>query len=297
MSSVYRTAGQAGSLTVTIVNSAGQLVTPVSTPTVQWYTDAGRTTGALSLSVSGSGSSYTATWTAPQAPATPATRYLKVTIEVSTGVFDVDIDDDISFVDASALITAGLCTVTEVKDQIGKTSSADDTAIQTWINGVTATIESLVGPVIPRTVTDPVVYPNGSAITVEQWPIVSVTSVTEYQGTTGQAYTGITSPANASSYTYTVERNRTIRRLDGSGPAAFTGGVVVVYSAGRSPVPDALNRAALIIVQHLWRTRNGGAGLPALVDEPTTLDAAFGYAVPNKALDLIQPYRKRLRIR
>ncbi len=297
MSSVSRTAGAASSISIQTKNSAGQLVTPVSVPVVKWYTDTDRTLGEVTLSSSGSGSTYTTSWTAPQAPATPASRYLKVTIEVSSGVFDVDVDDDINFLDALAVIDGGLCTLAEVKAHLIKgAGTTDDAALTTWIGSVTATIEGICGPMVPRTVTDPLQYPTGSQLTLNKWPITGITSVTEYQGTTAQAYSVITTPASAGAYTVIVERDRTLRRLDGSGPAPFTGGLVVVYTAGRSPIPDAINRAAVLIVQHLWRTRLGGS-TPAygtgddLVDDPS-----FGYAVPSRAMDLIQPYRQRLRI-
>ncbi len=107
MTEAVRTAGAAGSLEFTTRNSAGQLIVPVSVPVVRWYTDAARTLGEAALTVTGSGSVYVASWTAAQAPPTPETRYLKVTIEVSTGIFDVDADDEIGFVDAMATIADG----------------------------------------------------------------------------------------------------------------------------------------------------------------------------------------------
>jgi hypothetical protein len=104
MATLNKTAGAAGSIAFQTKNTAGQLITPVSPPTAVWYTDSARTAGAVSLTVTGTGSSWTASWVAGSAPVAPATRYLKFTIEVSAGVFDVDADDEIAFVDAIASV-------------------------------------------------------------------------------------------------------------------------------------------------------------------------------------------------
>lgn len=103
MGLVTRTAGTAGSIALKVKNGAGQSIVPVSVPVVRWYSDAARTLGEVTLPVTGAGSDYTATWTAAQAPAVAATRYLKVTIEVSTGIFDTDADDEVAFSDAVAV--------------------------------------------------------------------------------------------------------------------------------------------------------------------------------------------------
>lgn len=148
MATVSRTAGAAGSIDITVRNSAGQLITPASTPTVAWYTDSGRTAGATSLTVSGAGSSYTASWLAGQAPASPASRYLKVTIETSTGVFDTDVDDDISFVDAVAVIgSTDYTTLAILKASLGieQADTDDDDALSAAITAASRAIDRYTG--------------------------------------------------------------------------------------------------------------------------------------------------------
>jgi hypothetical protein len=54
-----------------------------------------------------------------------------------------------------------------------------------------------------------------------------------------------------------------------------------------------MSSASRIILQHLWRTRQGPArptrgGDDYSVTEPI---AGFGYAIPNRALQLLEPYR------
>ena len=294
MTQLSRTAGAAGSITVTTKNSAGQLITPVSTPTAQWFTDAGRTAGAVSLTVVGSGSSYTASWTAGQAPATPATRYLKFTIEVSSGVFDVDADDEISFVDAIVDLSSGLCTLQEAKDQLGKTGSTDDAELLVYIAAATDVIEDYCGAMMP---TATVAWFDGgsSQIVLPDERVAAIGALTEYQGATPHTYTAVTSPAAAGAYTYLVEPQlgRTITRLGSGGVALpFTGSVRVDYTRGLATIPAAVNLAARIIVQHLWRTQNGGAGLPSLTDEDTSTAPGHAFALPNRARELLDRYRR-----
>ncbi len=84
-----------------------------------------------------------------------------------------------------------------------------------------------------------------------------------------------------------------VRRLDGGlmyGPLRWT------YVAGRSVIPANITAAGRIILQHLWRTQYGasragsaiGGGEDFLVTEQIP---GLGYAVPNRALQLLEPHR------
>ena len=77
----------------------------------------------------------------------------------------------------------------------------------------------------------------------------------------------------------------------------FCGGPwTVEYVAGRGTVPATINLAARIMVQHLWRTQYGasrglssiGGGDDFSVNEPV---AGWGYAIPNRVLQLLEPYK------
>lgn len=292
MTQVSRTAGAAGSISFTTKNQAGQLITPVSNPTATWYTDAGRTAGAVALSVSGSGSAWTVSWTAGQAPATPATRYLKFQIEVSTGVFDVDADDEISFVDALVDLGGGLCTLAEVKAQLNKTTSADDTELQAYIDAATDIVEDYCGAMLPAA-TVAWFDAGSSQLVLPDERVVAVGAVTEYSGLSSHTYTAITSPTSAGAYTYMLDPilGRTLTRLGTGGqPTPFTGTVRVDYTRGISPIPAAVNLAARIIVQHLWQTQRGLAlGRP---DDDAADTSGAGYAMPNRARELLAKYRR-----
>ena len=292
MATASKTAGAAGSVTIVIKNSAGQSVTPVSTPTVTWYTDSGRTTGALALSVSGSGTTYTASWTAGQAPATPANRYLKVTIEVSTGVFDTDVDDDISFVDAGSILSpTELCSVAEVRLQLNTSQTVDDSEIQDYIDAITGPVTDYCGIVLPTTVTERHKV-SGPCIVLDE-RVVSITSVTMYDGSSAHTMTAAANPSQGTAYSY-LRDGRTLERIDSSGDClGWDGWVYITYTAGFAEVPADLNLAARLLVQSYWRTQNGGAGLPAISDDDIDLPLeGFSFAVSARVKRLLDRYKR-----
>jgi hypothetical protein len=167
-----------------------------------------------------------------------------------------------------------LCTLAEAKAQLRKASTADDTLIQTYIDAITVPLEKYCGPIVPRSVTE---WPEwaGSVIMLDQPPLISVTSLTEYRGNTSFLYTEATDPTQGSLYTFMVDptlNGKITRVFNGGRTLPFTGPVKVVYQAGLASVPTNINLAARLLVQSLWRTQNGGAGLPALSDEAAQQD-------------------------
>jgi len=147
MTTIQKTSGQAGSFTFQTKNGSGSLIVPFSAPVVKWYTDTARTLNELALTVAGSGSDYTASWTAPQAPADESSRYLTVRIETSSGVFaPLDANDDIQFTTAVA-DPGAVVTVAEVKLRLDKTLTVDDDEIETMITAALAEYTEWVGPV------------------------------------------------------------------------------------------------------------------------------------------------------
>lgn len=147
MSTIQATIGQAGSFDFQTKNAFGALISPVSTPSVKWYTDTDRTLNELAITVTGSGSDWTASWTAPQAPVTTASRYLKVRIETATGVFAPDdADDQIDFGTAVADPNTWPVTVQMVKDRLDKTLTVDDAEIEDMLEAALAEYAEWVGP-------------------------------------------------------------------------------------------------------------------------------------------------------
>jgi hypothetical protein len=157
--------------------------------------------------------------------------------------------------------------------------------LQVYVDALTAAIEQHVGPVENRTVTE-TVRGQGPALALTQAPVVSVTSFTPLQA-------GGLAVATAD---VVVDNERgVIRRWD---RGVFYGGPwEVVYTAGRgTPVPPTIRLAALILLQHLWRTQYGasrglggiGGGDDFSVTEPAP---GWGYAIPKRVLQLLEPFK------
>lgn len=180
-----------------------------------------------------------------------------------------------------------LLTLVEAKAQLNLTSDTDDAELQDYIDSVTTVIEEYCGPVEPREVTERHDAEGGRRVIVlRTTPALSLTSVT---------------PVLTGGTTYPVDGldldpdTGQVRRLDGGrfrGLLLFT---VQVGRAGVPPIPPTINLAARMLVQHLYRTqrpsRSGslaGGGDDYTVSEPIP---GFGYAVPNRVLELLAPYR------
>ncbi|MFF4752656.1 head-tail connector protein [Streptomyces sp. NPDC002514] len=176
-----------------------------------------------------------------------------------------------------------LLTLAEAKQQLDIQTDTDDTELQAYIDGLTAVIERHVGPVETREVTE-TIEGRGNTMCLSRVPAIALVSVV---------------PA--------VEAGDPLDLaalvLDGAtGIVRYRGGSFggtvwsVRYSAGRVEVPPTISLATRILLQHLWRTQYGasrglagiGGGDDFNVTEPIP---GFGYAVPNRVLQLLEPYK------
>ncbi|RPK69023.1 hypothetical protein EES44_07790 [Streptomyces sp. ADI96-15] len=175
-----------------------------------------------------------------------------------------------------------LVTLAEAKRQLNLGSTdRHDVELELYIEALTPVIEGYVGAVEPRQVTQEVTACRG-ALTLATIPVVSVDTVTPYSGGTDL------DPAALS-----VNVAGVVRRRDGVPipPGPWT----VTYTVGRGdPVPPTIRLAALMLLQHLWRTQTATRG-PVLSggDDFSVTESVpgFGYAVPNRVLQLLEPFK------
>ncbi|WP_435252034.1 head-tail connector protein [Streptomyces tendae] len=177
-----------------------------------------------------------------------------------------------------------LLTLEDAKAQLNTKSDVDDTELQAYIDSVTAVIEEFVGPVEPREVTEQHDAGHGRRVLVlRTMPVLSLTSVTPL------LVGGVSYPVDG---LVLDEESGEVRRRNGG---SFRGLLQVVEQAGRLSVPSTINLAARMLVQHLWRTQrpSRGGGLAGGGDDYSVASPipGFGYAVPNRVLELLQPYR------
>ncbi|MFF8980181.1 head-tail connector protein [Streptomyces cellulosae] len=177
-----------------------------------------------------------------------------------------------------------LLTLDEAKAQLNITGTAEDAELQAYVNAVTPVIERFVGPVEPREVTE--AHDGGvrPVLVLRQTPVLSLTSV-------ASVLTGGTAPPVEALVLVDPDTGE-VRRRDGG---YLRGLLQVTYQAGRTEVSPTINLAARILVQHLWRTQRptrggglAGGGDDYSVSEPIP---GFGYAIPNRVLELLEPYR------
>lgn len=162
------------------------------------------------------------------------------------------------------------------------TSTAHDDQVREWLETITEGVEGLAGACVRRTVTEDHDAPDVRCIALRRTPVLALLSVVPVL-TSGTSYAvGDLSLDTATGV---------VRRLDGGrlrGPLRFT------YTAGRAIVPASLSSAARIILQHLWRTQYGSTRTPLGGGDDFSVTEAvpgFGYAIPNRALQLLEPYR------
>ncbi|MFF2650386.1 head-tail connector protein [Streptomyces sp. NPDC058045] len=175
-----------------------------------------------------------------------------------------------------------LISLDDAKQQLNLTGDRDDDELLAFIDGVTAPIENLVGVIEPREITETVTG-RGATLALLTVPAIELVSVIpQLDAGATLAVAGLHLDGSTG----------IVRRLDGG---LFHGGPwTVTYRAGRADVPATITLAARMLVQHLWRTQTASRG-PVLaggddysVTEPVP---GFGYAIPNRVLQLLEPYK------
>lgn len=245
----------------------GGTLTTATTATVTVTAPDG-TTSSPSAAAAGTGL-YTADYDTVQ-PGRHLVRW------VFTGPADAHTD---SF-DVSPAASLGLLSLADAKRHLNLTSATDDDEVRTWIDATTEAVEWFVGPVVPRTVVEDH-RGGGPVLALRSAPALELTTLDGVL-TGGVSYAVDTLSLDAAA--------GIVRRLDGGD---FCGPLRVTYEAGRRVVPPSITAAARIILQHLWRTQQGPAR-PQLgtgdfdVTEPIP---GLGYAIPNRATQLLSPHQ------
>lgn len=202
--------------------------------------------------------------------------------------------------DVTAKYDPQLVSLADAKAHLNITRTTDDDELQSVIDAATALLSNHPGFNIPVGLTTYTEWHDGGTglLILQHYPIVDVTSVTEYSGTTAQPIAD--EPEDGGAFTgygfrYNAENGMLYRTSSGY-PTGFAGRVKVVYVAGMGAVPADVRQAALLLVEHMWDTQRGGAsvGLP-LDDDLTAPDSTqfgVGFTLPNRVRELLEPYRK-----
>lgn len=175
-----------------------------------------------------------------------------------------------------------ILSLADAREHLNLKSTKDDDEIRFWNNATTLAVEYYVGPVTARSFTEQHQVRNAAVIVLRRTPVIAVTAVDSVlTGTAAYAPDGLDVD------TTTGE----LYRLDGG---RLSGRLRITYRAGRTIIPENITGAARIILEHLWLTQRGnrgglaGGGQDYSVTEPIP---GLGYAVPNRALQLLEPDR------
>lgn len=181
-------------------------------------------------------------------------------------------------------------------------TTAFDARIRGWNGSATEVIEYICGPVVQRTVTE-TLPARGLETHLSQAPVISLTAWTQVP--TELAGLGITVPVPASpmlrTRVYGIEYPVTQLYVDPRrGIVTHTSGLpfyycdyVWQYQAGRAVIPFGIYDAAKVILEHLYQVYRGGVGAQDVAaGESVTVLPGFGFAIPNRAMELLAPYNK-----
>lgn len=164
--------------------------------------------------------------------------------------------------------TLDLLTLAEAKTALNMSGSTHDTELAQWITAISRRIDKLCGSVVQRTVSSETLDGGTSSIRPVKAPISSVTTLTEYSGTTA---TVLTAETNASkpddSYmleSYGGDWDWVIRRRAGNTDGTFAVGrrnIDLAYVGGRyadtASVDAKFKLAAGAILRRLWQREQG----------------------------------------
>lgn len=184
-----------------------------------------------------------------------------------------------------------LISLQDAKDHLNipSTDTTQDTEIQGMIDAIRENIESAThGPIVTRSVTERVEADNyGTVLMVSKRPLVSVVSITDTQ--TGTLI---------SSGDVELDTQAGIIRRRLSLPFLGLSNIyTVVYLSGwGSVVPASINLAGKIILTHLWETQRGPTAQPSLGGMETTMIPGMGFAIPNRAAELLKPFAEEVHI-
>lgn len=176
-----------------------------------------------------------------------------------------------------------LFSLSDAKSILNITVTTHDDKIRELTESTTATVENLVGPVVMQQKEELYEGCGTNVLVLRSAPVVSLTDIVAI-------LPGVPVPD-----VLDLDLDPVTGILIETRGRPFYGPLRVSYVAGRATIPAAIRDAGRIILKHLWDIHNGLTGLPRL-NEPNDpgmgVILGMGYAVPNRALQLLHPYMR-----
>ncbi|MFE9923273.1 hypothetical protein ACFYQA_17310 [Streptomyces sp. NPDC005774] len=174
-----------------------------------------------------------------------------------------------------------LFSLADGREHVNLKNTREDDELRYWINVTTRAVEIFTGPVVVRPVTEDHHMGGAQSLALRQRPVLAVTALV---------------PLLDGGTTYDPDRLNVdsvagiVTRKDGG---LLRGPLRATYTAGRPVIPDNITGAGRIILQHLWRTQrpSRGGALAGGGDDYSVTESipGLGYAIPNRAMQLLAP--------
>jgi hypothetical protein len=181
----------------------------------------------------------------------------------------------------------GIISLADAKDMLNipAASTAYDAKLRQYIRSITGFVERYCGPVIVQQVTERE-YGGGMEIVLRKPPVIEAPmQLTQITAMTPVLTYGLTYDLSQ----LTVDFSTGIVRHNAGLPFIY-GPYDMSYWAGRPVIPDEIMLGSESILKHQWEQERGGAGRSGGYggDDVTVM---WGFAIPNRALEMLEPQR------
>jgi hypothetical protein len=193
-----------------------------------------------------------------------------------------------------------IVSLAEAKEILHMTSTTvNDAKIQGYNAAITDWVEYVCGPVVVQTIAETLPI-HGTEQVLTRPPVTALVAWTEVP--TELAALGIDLPDPPSpmirTKVYGIEYPLTQLYCDYErGIVTHTSGLPFYYcayrwqyAAGRAVIPAGIYEATKIALKHLFMVETTGTGTGTGSGDEETTVTGFGFAVPNRALELLMPY-------
>jgi len=194
-----------------------------------------------------------------------------------------------------------IVSLAEAKEILHMQGSTEfDSIIQGYNAAATNWVEYVCGPVVQQTVTE-TLPARGTETILSKPPVLELVAWTEVPAELANLGITVADPPSPMLRTrvYGIEWPLSQLYCDPRrGIVTHTSGLpfyycayVWQYQAGRLVIPAGIYEASKITLEHLFQVERGGSGSADVsAGESGTTMTGFGFAVPNRALQLLQPY-------
>lgn len=192
--------------------------------------------------------------------------------------------------------TYDLLSLTEAKTALGLSLAASDldTAVASYVTAVSRLLDENCGRFVQRTITDEIHSGGDRSIPLANAPAATISSCTEYQGTTAVTITVETiGTAPANGCLIDSDTGLLVRRSSGADSVWYPGrnNIKVTYTAGRytntANVDARVKRAAGMLLRHLWAIEQGSGNL---MFGEVNIPIPMGYAIPNRVREMLNDF-------